>query len=70
MPTCVSSSSVRARAIGPLMPLCSEQDLADLRLDRVQRIERGHRLLEDDRDVVAADLAHLAFGRRQQIAAA
>ena len=47
-----------------------EKNLADLRLDRVQRIERGHRLLEDDRDVVAADLAHLAFRRRQQLAAA
>ena len=63
MPTCVSSSSVRARAIAPLMAVVQEQNLADLRLDRVQRIERGHRLLEDDRDVVAADLAHLAFRR-------
>ena len=25
MPTCVSNSSVRARAIDPLMPLCSER---------------------------------------------
>jgi hypothetical protein len=34
-------------------------DLADLRLDRVQWIERGHRLLEDDGDVAAANLPHL-----------
>ena len=39
------------------------QDLADLPLDRVQRVERGHRLLEDDADVVAAHRAQLAFAR-------
>ena len=37
-----------------------QQDFADLPLDRVQRIERRHRLLEDDGDVVAAHLADLA----------
>ena len=31
------------------------EHLADLPLDGVQRVERGHRLLEDDADVVAAD---------------
>ncbi len=46
-----------------------QQDLADLLLDRVQRIERRHRLLEHDGDVVAAHLAHLALGQLQQIAA-
>ncbi len=46
------------------------KDLGNLRLDRVQRIERGHRLLEDDRDVVAADFTHLVFSRLQKIAAA
>src|SRR5437764_6402396 len=29
------------------------QDLADLGLDRVQRIERRHRFLEDDRNIVS-----------------
>ncbi len=33
------------------------EDFGDLLLDRMQRIERGHRLLEDHRDVVAAHLA-------------
>ena len=33
------------------------EDLADLPLDRVQRVERGHRLLEDHGDLVAAHLA-------------
>ncbi len=34
--------------------LMQAQHLADLLLDRVQRIERGHRLLEDHGDLVAA----------------
>ena len=61
---CVSSSSTRARAVASSRPLMQLHDLADLLLDRVQRIERGHRLLEDDRDLLAADGAHgaaLAF---------
>ena len=41
------------------------QGLADLVADRVQRRERGHRLLEDDRDAAAADLAHLRPERVQ-----
>ena len=43
------------------------EDLADLSLDRVQRIERGHRLLEDHRDVVAADLAQFLLGGGEQV---
>jgi hypothetical protein len=35
-----------------------EQGLADLALDVVERVERGHRLLEDHADPVPADLAH------------
>ena len=45
------------------------QHLADLLLDRVQRVERGHRLLEDHRDLVAADLAKRRRRQRQQILA-
>ena len=37
------------------------QDLADLPLDRVQRVQRRHRLLEDHRDLVAADLSKVAL---------
>ena len=44
------------------------QDLADLRLDRVQRIERGHRLLKHDRDLVATNAADLALGHPEQFA--
>ena len=35
------------------------QDFADLLLDRVQRVQRAHGLLEDHRDVVAADRAQV-----------
>ncbi len=42
-------------------------DLADLRADGVQRVERGHRLLEDDGDLLAADVAHHGLGRLEQV---
>ena len=60
MPTLVSTSMMRrrARAAQPLMQL---DDFADLPLDGVQRIERGHRLLEHHGDVVAAHPAQVAF---------
>src|ERR1700688_661013 len=47
----------------------SQQYLANLLLDRVQRIERGHRLLKDDGDVVAAHLADVALRHCQQFLA-
>ena len=50
-------------------PAMQQQNFADLLLDRVQRIERGHRLLKDDGDVVAAHAPHFALRERQQIAA-
>ena len=46
-----------------------QQNLADLLLDGVQRIERGHRLLEHDGDVVAAHPPHLTLREREQVAA-
>ena len=46
-----------------------EQRLADLPLDRVQRVERGHRLLEDHADAVAADLAQEAVVAADQLLA-
>ena len=52
----------RARRARRCRPLVQEQRLGDLLLDRVQRIERGHRLLEHHGDAVAADLAQLALG--------
>ena len=43
--------------------------LADLGADRHDRVQRGHRLLEDHRDLVAADVAHLGFAERHEILA-
>ncbi len=42
--------------------------LDDLIADRVDRIERGHRLLKDHRDLFAAQPSHLVLGERKQIA--
>ena len=44
-----------------LQVLVQFEDLADLPLHRVQRIERGHRLLEDHGDVVAAHPPQVAL---------
>src|SRR5471032_668809 len=44
------------------------QHLGDLVADPHQRIERGHRLLEDHADAVAAQQAHLRWSQRQQVA--
>ena len=67
MPTCVEQlDGALARGLAG-QPAMQQQDLADLLLDRVQRIERGHRLLEDDGDVVAAHAdASRVSGRRSR----
>ena len=44
------------------------QHFGDLVTDRQHRVERGHRLLEDHRYRIAANLAHLRLGKQQQIA--
>ena len=48
---------VRCLALGAVDVAVQQQRLADLVADRVQRRERAHRLLEDDRDPAAADRA-------------
>ncbi len=50
-------------------PLMHPQRLADLTADRQHRVQARHRFLEDHRNVVAANGAHLAFGELQQILA-
>src|SRR5471032_2111159 len=45
------------------------QNLSDLLFNRVQRIKRRHRLLKNNGDVVAANLADVALGHRQQFLA-
>ncbi len=49
--------------------LMQPQGLADLAPDGQHRVERGHRLLEDHADGVAADAAHLALGQAEEVAA-
>ena len=51
-------------------PPVQAQDFADLLLDRMQRIERGHRLLEDHGDVVAAHATEFLFACREKVPAA
>ena len=51
----------------PAEALVQADGLADLVADRVDRVERGHRLLEDHRDIVAAHLAHPRLGRVEQV---
>jgi hypothetical protein len=43
--------------------------LADLIADREQRVQRGHRVLQDHGDALAADAAHLAIGFIEQVVA-
>ena len=45
-----------------------EQRLHDLLPDRQDRIERGHRLLEDHGDVAPAHRAHVVVGELEQVA--
>ncbi len=47
--------------------LVYQQHLGDLLFDRVQRVERRQRLLEDDGDAIATKLAHPFGGRRQHL---
>ena len=44
--------------------------LADLPADGQHRVERGHRVLKDHRDLAAADRAQLLVRQREQVAAA
>ena len=50
-------------------PLVQHQGLGDLLLHRVQRIERGHRFLEDHRDPVSADAVEHRLRRVDQLPA-
>ena len=48
--------------VAAAQPLVQADGLGDLLAAREDRVERGHRLLEDHRDLFAADLAHLCAG--------
>ena len=49
--------------------LVGADGLGDLGADAHHRVERGPRVLQDHRDVAAADVAHLGFGFGQQVLA-
>ena len=69
MPTRVSISTAFCLGVARVHALMQPHRLADLLADGQHRVQAGHRLLEDHRDRVAADVAHLRLGQRQQIAA-
>ncbi|MNZ76717.1 hypothetical protein D3C78_952340 [compost metagenome] len=50
--------------------LMAQQGLGNLVADGEERIETGHRLLKDHRNLVAPHLPHGVFGKRQQVASA
>ena len=48
-------------------PTMQPQGLGNLFTDSENRIERGHRILKNHGDVIAAHVAHLAVGKPEQI---
>src|SRR5436190_1525508 len=46
-----------------------QQNLADLLVDAMERIERGHGLLKDDRDVIAANVTNLVLAQAEELLA-
>src|SRR5262249_25477386 len=50
-------------------PLVQPDRLGDLLADREDGVQRGHRLLEDHRDLFAADLPHLRGGQAEEVLA-
>jgi hypothetical protein len=52
----ISTASPSARRLGELVAHAEE------------RVQRGQRVLEDHRDLLAADLTHLLVGEREQVA--
>ena len=69
MPTIRKSSTARPCASLSFMPLWMNNGSMICRPMVSTGIERGHRLLEDHRDVAAAHGAHLVLGKREQVAA-
>src|SRR5215468_2174113 len=47
-------------------PTVQDQHLGDLKADRLHRVERGHRLLEDHRYLVATNVTHRFLGQCEQ----
>ena len=64
MPTSPSMPAASARPAVRCMPRCLRRTSSIWKPDGVDRVERGHGLLEDHGDAVAADLAHLRLAQR------
>jgi len=56
--------------LGRAQPAVPADRLHELAADGVERVQRGHRLLEDHADPAAADPVELGLAQRQQVAAA
>ena len=69
MPTRFSRSTAAADAVFALEALVPRQYLGDLDADRHDRVERGHRILENHGDVLATDVAHPVLGKGEQVVA-
>ena len=69
MPTIFSSSIVRCPRLLLVHPHVELERLADLPVDRQHRVERGHRVLEDHRDVVATNRPDLIVGQLEDVSA-
>lgn len=54
---------------GPGQPLVVPEHFGDLAADPLERVEAGHRVLEDHGDVMAPDPAELLLGEREQVVA-
>ena len=67
MPTSPSSSAARSRAARRLIAEVSAHRLLQLRADGAHRVQRRHRVLEDHRDVLAAQPLELAAGHAQHV---
>ncbi len=52
---------------GPARALVDPDRLGDLIADREERVQRGHRVLEDHGDALAADVPHLGIGFLEKV---
>ena len=69
MRTAFSSSRARFQALGASRALVHPDRLGHLVADGEQRVQRGHGILQDHGDALAAHAAHLGVGFLQQVLA-
>ena len=69
MPTGAAARRPRSRASSPLTPGCRSSTSVTCCRSVTTGLSERHRVLEDHRDVPAADVAHLVLGQREQVVA-